>query len=495
MQSFDVVVYSANLPGLVAAKRIVQQRPGTTVCVIDPWGRRGGMVTGGLTQSDNVVNEVYWGLTKQYFQLIGALYGLPAGTIDWEFEASKAAAALDQFMAGLSGVTYVMGQHIVGATKVGSHGATIITNQDEYAGKVFIDASYEGDVAYHMGVTCKTGRDHRRWLNEPEAGFNARHIIETSARPTLVGDGNLRNTGGYRPTQKDGDADNKVQGFNWRLQLTTVPGNMRPWPRPPGYDQQLMQMHFGTDIRTIQQMMTLVAVGNAGAGTYQSNHNDIDGSLVYGWVDADHPTRVKMMAAIYAAFMGSLYYRAYDHPNQAVRDSFAVYGLSTLEFETDYYQAPGMSPCLYVREGRRIVGDVVLTENDILANAVIAEPILVSGYMMDRHNVQAYPQRDGTGSEVEGHTGYTSRRYYSVPLGCLRPNAAQCDNLLMAWGGSYSSNAWCSVRMEPTMMMAGEVCGMVAALALAANSTTARVTYQQVRPLLDQSGAVLRFVV
>lgn len=494
MQTFDVVIYSANMPGLVAAKRIVQQRPGTTVCVIDPWGRKGGMVTGGLTYADYVDEAVYWGLTREYFALIGAEYGLPEGTLDWHYEASKGIAALDVFMAGLSGITYVMGEYVTGATKVGAHGASITTDQDEYAGAVFIDASYEADLAHHFGCTVKTGRDHRRWLDEPEGGVNFRHVYQGDARPTLFVDGNLRNTSGYRPTQADGDADNKMQGFNWRLQLTSVTEDILPWPEPPGYDQQLMDWHHSTDPRTITQMLTIQPVGNSGAGKWQSNHNDIDGDMIYPWVDADHLGRVELQEAIYNAFMGSFYYRANHHPSSTVRDSFALYGLSALEYQTDYYQTPGMSPCLYVREGRRIVGDYVLSENDALENPVLPDPCFVGGYMMDRHNVQNYPQIDGTGSESEGFIGYEARKYYSVPLRCLKPNAGQCDNLLMAWGGSYSSNAWCSVRMEPTLMLAGEVCGMVAALALTSGMTTARVTYSQVHPLLDQAGAVLHFV-
>lgn len=494
MPAFDVVIYSANLPGLVAAKAIVQQRPGTTVCVIDPWGRRGGMVTGGLTYSDWVDERVYWGLTRQFFALIGQQYGMAPGVMDFTFEASKAAAALDVFMNGLSGITYVMEEHIVGATKTGSLGVSITTNQDTYTGKVFIDASYEGDLAHHFGVTTKIGRDHRRWLGEPEAGVNFRHLGEASARPTLTGDGNLRVMAGYRPTQKDGEADNKVQGFNWRLQLTTNPADKLPWPEPPGYDRQLMEWHVGGDTRTITQMLTVQVVGNSGAGTYQSNHNDVDGRLVYGWVDADHPERVRMMEAIYNYYMGTLYYRAAHHTNQAVRDSFAEYTLSAKEFVTDFYQVPGMSACLYVREGRRIIGDYVLDEMDVVNNTVFPDPCFVGGYFMDRHNVQSYPQEDGTGSVYEGHIGYTFRQYYSVPLRCLRPAGGQCDNLLMAWGGSYSSNAWCSVRMEPTLMMAGEVCGMTAAVALDNLMPSRRVSYAQIKPLLDAAGAVTRFV-
>lgn len=134
------------------------------------------------------------------------------------------------------------------------------------------------------------------------------------------------------------------------------------------------------------------------------------------------------------------------------------------------------------RESRRIVGDVVLNEQDILTCRKFEDSIARGTYSIDIHSVRA-------GKEDGGMREIPYNDYYTIPYRALLPQGVK--NLIVA-GRPLSSThlAHGAHRVMPICASVGEGAGTAAALALQAGCDFRNVQVAQIQALLRQYGAL-----
>jgi hypothetical protein len=144
---------------------------------------------------------------------------------------------------------------------------------------------------------------------------------------------------------------------------------------------------------------------------------------------------------------------------------------------------------LYIREARRMVADVVMTEHHCLGREVAPDPVGMGAYTMDSHNCQRFV-RDGRVWN-EGDVQVGGFKPYPISSRSIVPRRGECENLLVPVCVSASHIAFGSVRMEPVFMILGQSAATAAALALALSCAVQEVPYPRLRALLEEGGQVL----
>lgn len=148
-------------------------------------------------------------------------------------------------------------------------------------------------------------------------------------------------------------------------------------------------------------------------------------------------------------------------------------------FEQAYLQTT--APQIGVRESRRVVGDYMLTAEELLSACKFDDCIARGTYPVDIHN----PNGEGT---VIQHL--EPGKWYEIPFRCLVPK--KIDNLLV--GGrpiSATHEAHSAIRIQPIAMAIGQAAGAAAALCARGNMTPRQVNIRSVQEALTEQGAQL----
>src|SRR4051812_37595351 len=173
-ESADVVVYGGTAAGVMAS--VAAAREGASVVLVTPGRHLGGMVSGGLGWTDYGRTETVGGYTREYYERVGKAYGKRG--VEWHVEPHVAEAVFEA-MAREAGVRIVRDARLKeqgGVRLVGTHAVAIVMeNGEEFAGKVFIDAGYEGDLMAQAKVSWRAGREARSEYDEPGAGVRRLH--------------------------------------------------------------------------------------------------------------------------------------------------------------------------------------------------------------------------------------------------------------------------------------------------------------------------------
>jgi len=141
---------------------------------------------------------------------------------------------------------------------------------------------------------------------------------------------------------------------------------------------------------------------------------------------------------------------------------------------------------LYIREARRLIGEYVTTENDVLAKREVPNPVGMGSYAMDSHNIQRYVTSEGF-VQNEGDVGVSPLKPYAVSYGSIIPKKEECTNLLVPVCISSSHIAYGSVRMEPVFMILGQSAAIAACIAIDKKEAVQEVTYENLKEkLLDR---------
>lgn len=134
-----------------------------------------------------------------------------------------------------------------------------------------------------------------------------------------------------------------------------------------------------------------------------------------------------------------------------------------------------------VRESRRIVGDWMLTQEDLLASRDFEDAVALGGYPIDIHNP------DGAHTKT---IRLKPGQYYRIPLRCLI--ARDRDNLLAAGRCISATHEACAaIRVSPIAMAVGQAAGTAAALSVRAGCDPRELDPAQVRAALLRQGAIL----
>ena len=210
----------------------------------------------------------------------------------------------------------------------------------------------------------------------------------------------------------------------------------------------------------------------------------------WDYPDATYERRREIIAEHILYQKGLLYFMATDKRLPAdVRNKMNTWGFAKDEF-ADNNNWPYN---IYVREARRMIGEYVMTENDIMGNRDIPQPIGMGSYTMDSHNVQRYVTPDGF-VQNEGDIGVSPGKPYQIDLDAILPLKEDCQNLIVPVCVSASHIAFGSIRMEPVFMILGQSAATLASLAVKNGVSIYDIQYGDLKEKLVEDGQVLEFM-
>ena len=467
----DVIVYGGTPAGVMAA--VAAARHGHTVALVEMNNHVGGMISGGLVNTDIGDRKTVGGLADEFLkravQFYADKYGahspqLVACKNGRKFEPHVAEFVFEQMLKEQPGITVWKRHRYRSVTLDGTRIAALVVDDlagqstRTFTGDVFIDASYEGDMMAGARVPYRVGREGREEYGESLAGISA------------------------GPDQ--GQADKGVMAYNYRVSITGRTENRVLFPKPEHYDPEPWRAKYGRRI-AIGKLASFgqLFISKPGANDkHDANWCDLVGGSA-GYPEGDWATRAQIEARHRDYFLSFLYYLQNDPElPEAFRASAQQWGLPKDEF-TDSGHFPFQ---LYVREARRMVGSYVLRESDLTQIRRKPDGVCAGSYGVDCHIVQILTL---DGKRVADRTPHISVKPYDIPYACLTPR--EPGNLLVPVCCSATHVAYCSQRMEPTYMMLGHAAGDAAHLAIAGGTTVQKVDAQVLRELLRKEGAAL----
>lgn len=504
----DVIVYGSTPGGFCAA--IAAAREGSSVILLEPTDHVGGVNTGGLSFSDSnqTVRSTVMGLFDEWHLRIEKDYqdrgvALPykvavKDSSKWTYEPHVAARITKQ-MLDEAGVKVLTKRVLLRVSKDGAHIKHLTTSDGEFAAKVFIDATYEGDLMAKAGVSWTIGREGRKEYNESLAGKQypkakmAISGVDASGRPLPL----ITTT----DAGAEEEGDKNVMVYSFRLCLTKDPANRVPFPKPANYDParfEVVRRYYAQEKRPhllwdLYPLPGDKVDANNGIGK-QFSMGLVGGCN--GWSEADEADRTKIWEA-HKQYTLELYHFLTTDPAvpEHLRRELADFGLCRDEFANYGH----WSPQLYVREGRRMKGMYVVSQKDIMEEPAKEDPIVVSSFPIDSHDCQRVATADGVVNEgtifpvrmAGRRNGYP----YHIPYRAILPKAEECDNLLVPVALSCTHVAISSIRVEPTWMILGQSAGIAAALSAKQNVTVQRLAYSALRERLLAQKQVLELPV
>ena len=500
---YDVVVYGGTAGGVITA--VAAAREGLKVVLLEPRQHLGGMMTGGLSCTDYGKKEVIGGYALEFFWRLGNYYGMRAFGQDaaWYFEP-RVAERVFQDMIREAGVTVLYGRRLREKTGVKKEGRRLLEifmeNGASFAGRIFADCTYEGDLMAQSGVSYTWGREGIETYDESLAGVRDKtpyHQFTVNISPYDAG-GKLLPEISSDPAGAVGSADRKVQTYNYRMILSLDKTNQAPFPKPAAYsparyellarmlkamtEKQGRAPRFGELANPIMIPNQKADANNNGAFS-----TDFIGKN-YAYPEGDYKTREKIWQEHYEYIAGFFYFLAHDpQVPPALQEEVNRWGLAKDEF-TDNQNWPNQ---LYIREARRMIGEYVVVQKDLQTDLAKPDPIGMGSYNSDSHNIQRIVTQDGF--VINEGDMQVAVKPYQIPYRAILPKRTEIQNLLVPVCFSASHVAYSSLRMEPQYMILGQAAGVAACLALDRNVPVQEVDPATLTKRLLQQGAVLEY--
>jgi FAD-dependent oxidoreductase family protein len=496
-QSFDLLVYGATAGGVITA--VAAAREGLTVALLEPGRHLGGMVSGGLGWTDYGRKEVIGGYSLEFFERVGAKYGRP---VEWHFEPHVAEAVFSDLVKE-AGVRVFLNHRLRekhGVRKSGTRLTEFLAEDGaSFRAKIFADATYEGDLMAQAGVSYTWGREGIKEHNESLAGVRDHtplHQFRAAVSP-VDSSGNALPEIMLRSKDPVGAADKRVQAYNFRLCMTKTPENRVAWPKPAGYRAaryELLARYLPALEKEIGHSLGINDVMKADLlqnGKTDTNNNGafstdyIGGS--YGYPEGSYAERARIRQAHVDYIQGFLYFLSTDtRVPAALSAEMKEWGLCRDEFvDADHWPYQ-----LYVREARRMVGEYVMSQNDIQTELTKPDAIGMGSYNSDSHNVQRRPTEDGTAVENEGDMQVRVTPY-EIPYRVMLPRRTEATNLLVPICFSATHVAYSTLRMEPQYMIVGHAAGVAAKMAIEGQQAVQDVDTRALAAKLGSQRAVL----
>lgn len=518
---YDIVIYGGTSAAVVAA--VQAKKMGKSVVVVSPDVHLGGLSSGGLGYTDTGNKAVIGGLAREFYHRIYRHYqkpeswkweekseygnqgqGTPAIDGDartmWIFEPHAAEGVFEDFVAE-NDIEVYRDEWLDRENGVILDEGRIVSIETlsgkVFHGEMFIDATYEGDLMAAAGVSYHVGREansvyDEEWNGVQTGVLHHAHWFKEDIDPYVIpGDpssGLLPNISGEDPGEK-GEGDDKVQAYNFRMSLSNHPDNRVPFPKPEGYDpaeyELLARVYEAGWDETFNKFDP-----TPNRKTDTNNHGPISTDYIgknYDYPEASYERRREIIEAHERYQKGLMYFLANDpQVPLAVRKEMSQWGLAKDEF-TDNEHWPHQ---IYVREARRMIGDYVMTEHDVLGKRTVPNPVGMGSYTLDSHNIQRYVKPDGY-VQNEGDIGVSAPEPYSIAYNAIIPKASECENLLVPVAVSSSHIAFGSIRMEPVFMILGQTAATAAAIAIEDQVSVQQVAYEKLNEQLLQDKQIL----
>lgn len=473
-KQYDVCIYGGTSAGVVAAKSAAQE--GYRVVLVEPSGHIGGLTTGGLGLTDIGNKQVVQGLSRQFYRELGKHYGKLES---WVFEPHVAQEVMDAYLEHPR-ISVLRNTGLERLSKRGRHIEAMHTSRLDGEGRVlgrgpliraklFIDASYEGDLLPASGVSYAVGRESSAQYGE---SWNGRHIATNHQFPDGVdpyvvpGDPASGLLSGLTegPAGEEGQGDSLLQAYNLRLCLTDSLENMIPLTRPSGYDSTRYELLARLIAAQPASAKYFIWSPMPGRKTDVNNYGGFSTDYIggnAGYLEASYAERYKFYQAHTDYTLGLLWFMMTDpRVPSATREELARWGLP----KDEYPENGHWTPQLYVREGRRMVSDYVVTQKDCEGLMNVPDGVAYAAYKMDSHNCRRIVVEGMV--KNEGNVEEKIPGPWPIPYRSIVPARNECDNLLVPVCVSASHIAFGSLRMEPVFMSLGQVAGLAAAMSL-----------------------------
>lgn len=532
IQSYDIVVYGATSSGITAA--IQSSRLGKKVLLIEPGYRIGGLTTGGLGQTDIGNKQAIGGISREFYQKIKSHYQKQGNwtwqkresyrdggqtTSDskedamWTFEPSAALKVFKDMIRKEKNITLIYSQRLNRKSGVKKTEGKIASIQMEsgqiYHSKIFIDATYEGDLMAAAGVSYTVGRESNSQYGESLNGVQAINV-SLALKKTISMNAAYHNfIEGVDPYIKKGDpksdllpfinsgkpgvdgaGDDKIQAYCYRMTLTNHPDNRIPFSKPSGYQEieyELLFRNYEAAIGPHEKMYSygdpLVPWINSKMPNRKTDTNNQKGFSTdfigqnYLYPEASYEEREKIAERHKKYQQGLMWTLAY-HPRipAQVRAIVSQWGTCKDEYERE----DGWPSQLYIREARRMISDYVMTQSNCEKLELAEDAIGLAAYGMDSHHVQRYVDVNGyvkNEGNVEAHVANP----FPISYRSIVPKKSEVRNLLVPICLSASHIAFGSIRMEPVFMVLGQSAAIAAAMAIDNDWDLQHIPYAQLK--------------
>lgn len=513
---YDVVIYGATSAGVAAAVQV--HRMGKTVVVVAQGKHIGGLTTGGLGQTDIGNKFVIGGISKEFYARIAKKYENPEAwkwqrkevykstgqrketdeSAMWTFEPKVAMEVIGD-MIRENEISVVYDERLdfsKGVQMEGSEIKYIVSETGKkYYGRVFIDATYEGDLMALSGVSYTVGRESGSQYGEDLNGVRIEqaiyHQFPDGVDPYVVaGDAASGLLPGVNPgINPEGTGDNKVQAYCFRMCLTNVPGNRVPFEKPEGYNEIEYEMLFRSiDAGFKKQFFIMSAMPNG--KTDSNNYGPLSSDYIgrnYQYPDGDYKKRAEIIRE-HEIYQKGLMWTLANHPRipDDIRNEFSQWGLPKDEFIDNGH----WTPQLYIREARRMISNFVMTQLHCTQDSIVTQSVGMGAYTMDSHNVQRHVNINGH-LKNEGDVEVGGFGPYPISYKAIVPKRDQCTNLLVPVCLSASHIGFGSIRMEPVFMVLGQSAATAACMAIDENDVVQDVDYEVLKARLIADKQIL----
>ena len=529
----DICIYGGTSGGVAAA--VQAARMGRKVVIAEPGMHLGGMTSGGLSAVDIGDPRTVGGIAREYFSRLVGSYGKklewdkpfsgnggPATGGAYSIEPHVAEQVFNEMLRE-AGVDVRFRVRLTSVRKDGARITDLVTEEGSvFRAKLFIDATYEGDLMAKAGVSYTLMREGNSKYGET---YNGIHYTEKYTPRTghLMPGSNGRVNGGQGVWDRDfpidpyvvkgdatsgllplinegepgkpGDPASGVQAYCYRLCLSTAVDRL-PIAPPEDYDAK----RYEIVVRFIEACLAngddmdlrwFSKCDELPNQKWDFNTATFGGNLPgasHAWADADHARRAEIAKEHENYHRGLLHFLATDpRVPRKVRDDVKRFGLPKDEFTDN----GGWPHQLYIREARRMVSDLVLTEHHTHGRQVAPHSIGLGSYGTDTHEVRRIV-KDGVvtreGKTAGGRGGFGP---YQIGYGSIVPKASECENLLVTFALSASHTAFSSIRMEPVFMVTSQSAAAAAALAIDDGLPVQRVDQAKLRARILEDGQVL----
>ena len=519
--SADVIVYGGTSGAVTAAVEVV--RSGKSVILVSPDIHLGGLSSGGLGFTDTGKKDAIGGLSREFYQRVFNYYAVDS---TWKWQEKSEYGNVGQGTPAIDGANrtmWIFEPHIAenvfedfvreyeikvfrdewldrsGGVEMADGKIIAMTTLSgkRFSGKAFIDATYEGDLMAEANVSYHVGRESKDTYDEEWNGIQTgvlhhQHWFWADISPYVVpGDpssGVLPKISTEDPGEY-GAGDDKIQAYCFRLCMSNHPDNRVPFPKPDNYDPkdyELLGRVFDTGRKDWFQKFDIIP----NRKTDTNNHGPFSSDNIgmnYDYPEASYERRKEIIKEHEDYQKGLLYYVANDpRVPEDIRTKMNEWGLAKDEF-VDNGNWPHQ---IYVREARRMIGQYVTTEHEVMGTREVKDPVGMGSYAMDSHNVQRYIKEDGF-VQNEGDIGVHPKKPYQISFGSIVPKKEECTNLVVPVCVSSSHIAFGSIRMEPVFMILGQSAAVTASMAIDNNSAVQDVNYDALKEALLAKGQVL----
>lgn len=485
----DLCIYNASAAGVTAAIQAV--RDGLAVILCNPGWHVGGLSSAGLGFTDFGNKAAVGGIALEFYQHLGQHYGVEA---EWRFEPHVAEKVLTEWLAEI-GVTVHHGRYLETALVENNRIIEIaFSHGSRVRAKYFIDASYEGDLLAAAGVDFSTGRESNATYGETLNGQQIPpeyHQFDFAVDPYVVpGDPTSGLLPGIEPGVPEiGGGDDRVQAYNFRLCMTQREDIRVPFPKPAVYNRSLYELlarYLAGGWDRVFWKFDMIRGLKTDTNNYGAVSSDFIGEN-YAWPTASHVEREQIFQAHVNYHQGLWWFYRTDPAVPAdLQAQVNTWGLAGDEF-TDTGHWPHQ---LYIREGRRMKSDFVMTEQHCLSQVLVEDVIGLAAYTMDSHNCRRFV-KDGRVFN-EGDVQVHLPRPYGISYRTITPKRSQIANLLVPVCLSSSHIAYGSIRMEPVFMVLAQAAAAAAAIALKQDNLPVQdVPYSDLRASLEANNQVL----